>query len=245
MSLQLTKAEELIFWESVKKTDECWFWKGATNKGGYGIYPNSSNEFLTHRISFRLLICDIPKSKPELDHLCYVRQCCNPSHMLPTTRIGNLRTRRQKRNYFGKNYDLSSYCKYGKDEVIELRRTHCHKNHELKYMKVTPPHKLQCVDCVKDKERLDLRNWDVLKLDTNLSSEQFLTDFSKSYSGMALNAVKQLLLEKGINTYSKPAVLAKRFLEIGLEKDFFTIGDLIQFFNLKPTITKFRSPRGY
>lgn len=80
--------EERI-WGHILKTDECWLWKGATSRG-YGYVSVSGKKRPAHRVVYELLEGEIPGDL-QLDHLCRVRNCVNPSHLEPVTCQENVR----------------------------------------------------------------------------------------------------------------------------------------------------------
>lgn len=73
------------FWEKVNKTDTCWLWTAAQNGAGYGqLRVNRSSNVYAHRFAYELLVGPIPEGL-QLDHLCRVRNCCNPDHLEAVT----------------------------------------------------------------------------------------------------------------------------------------------------------------
>ena len=102
-------------WERIErrvtKTDACWLWTGKTNRDGYGMYAWRPDTYLVHRVAYQALVGDIPDGK-ELDHLCRVRNCCNPQHLEPVTHEENV-----------KRGD-SPWAK-------KARQTHCKRGHEF------------------------------------------------------------------------------------------------------------------
>jgi len=83
-------------WERVlaKVVDDaetsCWIFTGGVNSAGYGQISTSANSMATaHRIVFEHFIGPIPDGM-DLDHLCRVRRCVNPTHLEPVTRGENL-----------------------------------------------------------------------------------------------------------------------------------------------------------
>jgi len=76
------------FWAKVDKTDTCWLWTGAIDRGGYG--RTAPKNRVAHRISFEWERGPIP-SGLQLDHLCRVRNCVNPDHLEPVTSRENSR----------------------------------------------------------------------------------------------------------------------------------------------------------
>ena len=89
------------FWKKVINTDSapdfdhtlspCWLWTGCRGSNGYGQFIVAGRrKAKAHRFAYELLIGPIPAGL-DIDHLCRVRHCVNPSHLEPTTRSTNLR----------------------------------------------------------------------------------------------------------------------------------------------------------
>jgi hypothetical protein len=98
------------FWSLVDKKgdDDCWEWQGSITKkytrhehgysshGGYGNFgfiPTrgaKQKHMYVHRLSYMLLVGDIPKGM-TLDHLCHNPKCCNPKHLEIVTKEENSR----------------------------------------------------------------------------------------------------------------------------------------------------------
>lgn len=79
------------FWEKVKESDSgCWLWTGGTNRDGYGRYALNGQMRLAHRVAQGVLVAPIPEGY-EVDHLCGVHPCVNPSHFSITTHSENVR----------------------------------------------------------------------------------------------------------------------------------------------------------
>jgi hypothetical protein len=83
------------FWKRVDKTDSCWLWTGALHSAGYGVVRinaclgSQGDLVYAHRYAYELLRGRIPDGL-FLDHLCRVRNCCNPDHLEPVTHQVNL-----------------------------------------------------------------------------------------------------------------------------------------------------------
>lgn len=115
---------EARFWSKVDKNGPapehrsdlgpCWLWTGALHERGYGrfgIGSRSSQEyFKAHRYAYELIVGAIP-SGLQLDHLCRVRRCVNPSHLEPVTQTENIR-----RGLCG---ELKTHCKRGHEFTPE------------------------------------------------------------------------------------------------------------------------------
>ena len=68
---------------------ECWLWRGATNKNGYGIVGSKGSVVLAHRAVYQELVGPI-EAGMTLDHLCANKLCVNPSHLEPCSRRENM-----------------------------------------------------------------------------------------------------------------------------------------------------------
>lgn len=77
------------FWDKVKKTENCWLWKGAVNNKGYGKIGLGHGWVLAHRVSWILHNGDIP-NKLFVLHSCDTPGCVNPDHMSLGTQAENL-----------------------------------------------------------------------------------------------------------------------------------------------------------
>lgn len=77
----------------VENINGCWIFTGARTSG-YGVLGTGSRGTgltLAHRATYDYFIGDVPRGL-DLDHLCRVRECCNPWHLEPVTRsVNNLR----------------------------------------------------------------------------------------------------------------------------------------------------------
>ncbi|MDJ0010145.1 HNH endonuclease signature motif containing protein [Gordonia alkanivorans] len=64
---------------------DCWVWAGAIDKKtGYGRVQMDRSSKYVHRVVYEALAGAIPGGL-HLDHLCRIRECCNPAHLEPVT----------------------------------------------------------------------------------------------------------------------------------------------------------------
>lgn len=102
----------------------CWLWRGHLTRGGYGQFESR----VAHRAAYELFVGPIPDGL-QLDHLCRVRNCVNPTHLEPVTAQENtLRSRR-----------IKTACKNGHEFSEE--------NTRLVARPDRPGPKRQCVTC--------------------------------------------------------------------------------------------------
>ena len=99
---------------TVEDGNGCWVFTGARflGYGVIGLGGRKDGTGLTHRVSYRYFIGDIPPGL-DLDHLCRNRACCNPWHLEPVSRQVNV------------DRGLRSKAEWAK------RRTHCALGHPL------------------------------------------------------------------------------------------------------------------
>lgn len=68
---------------------QCWIWKKSREKDGYGVVSLPGGTVgKAHRVSWEFRHGPIPAGL-EIDHLCRVRECCNPDHLEATTHKEN------------------------------------------------------------------------------------------------------------------------------------------------------------
>jgi hypothetical protein len=100
----------------VNQKTGCWIWTGTHSGAGYAtlfLYKikgtNKSIRVYAHRLSYTIFVGDIPPDK-EIDHLCRVRNCVNPTHLQLVSHRENM--------LLGETI-----------AAINASRTHCPKGH--------------------------------------------------------------------------------------------------------------------
>lgn len=86
--MEIDTLEQDKFWSLVEPTGFCWLWLGGQTKQGYGQLYVSGRMYGAHRISYTVLVGEIPEGL-HLDHLCRVPLCVNPDHLEPVTQGEN------------------------------------------------------------------------------------------------------------------------------------------------------------
>ncbi len=106
-----SKGIEGRFWEKAipEPNTGCWLWNGALNLQGYGnLYVRGTNR-QAHRVAYELYVGAIPPGL-ELDHLCRMPCCVNPSHLEPVTHQVNMRRGLPNRGVFQRS---KTHCRSG------------------------------------------------------------------------------------------------------------------------------------
>lgn len=70
----------------------CWLCASGVNWAGYAQFIASGSRVAAHRWSYERFVGPIPDGL-QIDHLCFVRNCVNPSHLEPVTAAENTRRR--------------------------------------------------------------------------------------------------------------------------------------------------------
>jgi hypothetical protein len=135
----ITKKVEDRFWRYVEKRrpDECWFWTGYKDRGGYGVIHIGSRLYLVHRMSWVIHFGAIP-SGFCVCHNCPggdQRLCVNPIHLwLGTVSENNADCVRKGRAACGEKNgrhtqpestcrgERSGRAKLTEADVLEIRR---------------------------------------------------------------------------------------------------------------------------
>ena len=118
-----TERRAAMFWAKVdrRSADECWPWLGQINDAGYGLVTWSYRIVRAHRKAFELTYGSVSEEL-VLDHICHGRdcllatecphrRCCNPAHLVETTRAENA-------------------MRGGSPFAVNALKTHCPKGHE-------------------------------------------------------------------------------------------------------------------
>jgi hypothetical protein len=80
------------FWKrATESPGGCWLWRGASTAAGYGHFYDRAKHItaLAHRVAYEAFVGPVPEGR-ELDHLCRMRACCNPSHLEPVEHRENI-----------------------------------------------------------------------------------------------------------------------------------------------------------
>lgn len=112
------------FWSKVVvSAGGCWMWTASQRRGGYGRFRAGPSTRVAHRVSYEALVEHVSDGM-QLDHLCRVRLCCNPSHLEPVTpRENTMRGETSARANAGKTHCPRGH-KYDEANTYRERKRH-------------------------------------------------------------------------------------------------------------------------
>ncbi len=85
-----------LFFNKIEKTQDCWIWKGAKNKSGYGSFRHEGKHWMrANRVSYLLHKGDIPEGM-LVCHSCDNPECVNPDHLHLGTPKSNMIERTER-----------------------------------------------------------------------------------------------------------------------------------------------------
>ncbi len=115
--LRQDREAQARFWMRVTR-EHCWLWTGETAGNGYGRVKIGGQNLAAHRLAYEWLVGPIPDGL-EIDHLCSVRNCVNPTHLEAVT---------HKENTMRGNTITAAAA----------AKTHCLRGHELAGSNLVP-----------------------------------------------------------------------------------------------------------
>lgn len=109
------------FYTDLSKINECWNWEKDL-LDGYGRVKYKSKMHLAHRLSYRLLIGDIPTGLFVCHH-CDNRKCFNPNHLFIGTNDDNMKDMIKKgRHKAWAKGKIGVNAKLKIDDVIKIKK---------------------------------------------------------------------------------------------------------------------------
>jgi hypothetical protein len=91
MTYRLARSTPERLWSSfVRDGSGCWIWTRQLNNKGYGLISIQNRKRAAHIIFYEIVVGPVPLGL-ELDHLCNVTACVNPSHLEPVSHAENQR----------------------------------------------------------------------------------------------------------------------------------------------------------
>jgi len=84
------------FWAKVERTSSCWLWSRGVFTNGYGCFFDGRRNVQAHRMSYELVIGQIPRGM-LVRHVCDVRRCVRPEHLILGTHEDNVADQVERR----------------------------------------------------------------------------------------------------------------------------------------------------
>lgn len=120
----------------IEVTNTCWLWTAGKHWFGHGTIalPGTRTSAYAHRLSYQWFVGTIP-SHLEIDHVCCVPSCVNPTHLEAVTHAENVRR--------------------GRVAQIMGARTHCANGHPFAGDNVRPRSDSGrlCLTCKRETQR--------------------------------------------------------------------------------------------
>lgn len=116
------------FLERVDITDDCWLWKMATNRKGYGFFwdPRYKKLVYAHRASYEIFVDEIPEGLSVLHH-CDNPPCVRPDHLFLGTAQDNSDDMVAKGRSYDRHGTRNPRARLTEDEVNVIRSIYKNK----------------------------------------------------------------------------------------------------------------------
>lgn len=113
------------FWPKVEKTDGCWVWTAARNRGGYGVFGpgGRGHTARAHRMAWELTHGPIPAGA-YVCHRCDNRLCVRPDHLFLGTSDENM-------------HDMVTKGRQAKGAAVAHRRARAGEEHGMAKLTAT------------------------------------------------------------------------------------------------------------
>lgn len=114
------------FWHHVSPgaPEECWLWRGATMRNGYGQMSVGAHTPGAHRVSWEIHFGPIPDGM-FVCHRCDTRNCVNPHHLFLGTHSDNMRDMAEKGRATQRPIPLrgedSPHAKFKNQDILLIR----------------------------------------------------------------------------------------------------------------------------
>lgn len=156
----------------------CWIWTGELSGHGYGRLWINNKRQMAHRYFYEQFVGSIPNNY-EIDHICGIRSCCNPSHLTPVSRSENASRRKLTQDHCKHGHEFTSENTYvdkrgwrqciacrnaatlrhksGNSPLKNKAKSHCKRGHEFTAgnTRLDGKGRRYCRACARLRERTD------------------------------------------------------------------------------------------
>lgn len=148
------------FWAKVDKSNGCWLWRAARNRGGYGIFENGRRTLYAHRYALELNGTPVPDGLFAL-HRCDNPPCVRPDHLFVGSLADNVADMVQKGRQArvaltpDRLKRLLAAAADWRNQHPERLPTHCVRGHEYspENVRLKTDGSRQCVTCTRIRVR--------------------------------------------------------------------------------------------
>ena len=115
----------------IDETTGCWLWQKSLDRTGYARVRydgpgNTNGRILIHRLSYLIFNGDIPKNDEYhgtcVTHICDVRHCCAPSHLVLGTHKDNMNDMVNKKRACVRKGEIAPNAILTDAQVLEIRK---------------------------------------------------------------------------------------------------------------------------
>jgi len=86
--------------------DGCWLWDGSLAGNGYANFKLPSGYVTVHRVAWRAAHEGLDLGVSQAHHVCAVRRCVNPAHIVPATSVENMVEMKARSAYLARIREL-------------------------------------------------------------------------------------------------------------------------------------------
>lgn len=107
----------------ISSPTECWEWKGAVARSGYGSVRKNEKVYQAHRVIYECKYGKIISSQFFVCHKCDNKTCCNPAHFFLGTMQDNIKDRDKKGRQADIRGSKNPHSKLTEEKVTKIKES--------------------------------------------------------------------------------------------------------------------------